>query len=89
MAYRVTIRLEVVEEGELGLIPRADLKAALRAIRDEPLRGDALQRQLKGCRSWHVGDNRIVYRIHGEEVEVLAVGRRRAEEAYRTATKRT
>ena len=55
------------------------VRAAVRALADEPLRGKPLQLSLKGLRSWRTGDYRIVYRVVAERIEivVVAVGHRR------------
>jgi mRNA-degrading endonuclease RelE of RelBE toxin-antitoxin system len=86
------LRREVVED-ELDIVPRAKLKAALRDVEKDPGGGKALGGALQGCRSIRVGgsENRIVYRELNDEnnnVEVLAIGRRRDDEVYDTAGKR-
>jgi len=55
------------------------VRAAVRALADEPLRSKPLQLSLKGLRSWRTGDYRIVYRVVAERIEivVVAVGHRR------------
>lgn len=89
---RVDIRSEVVEAGELELVPRAQLVQVLRALRENPQRGKPLVRELAGCRSIRIGgsENRLVYRYHvdSDVVEVLAVERRRASRAYEIAASR-
>ncbi len=87
---RVVIRREVWEEGELDLVPRAKLKEALRELEQDPESGKPLGRELKGCWSIRIGgsENRLVYRIDGDDVEVLAIGRRRDEEVYDVAKQR-
>jgi mRNA-degrading endonuclease RelE of RelBE toxin-antitoxin system len=86
------VRLEVIESGELDLIPKATLKKALRKLKERPLAGAPLGDELKGCRSLKPGENRIVYRTYkqGNETicEVLAIDRRRESKAYKTAGKR-
>ena len=71
---------------------RAVLKTIETRIRDgEPEKtGKPLSGVLAGCRRIRTGDVRIVYRVHAEIIEVLivAVGRRRNDEVYKTATKR-
>ncbi|WP_425356045.1 type II toxin-antitoxin system RelE family toxin [Salinicola lusitanus] len=51
----------------------------------KPLRG-----LLAGCRRIRTGSTRIVYRVDGENIQVLivAVGARREEEVYASAKKR-
>ena len=94
---RVVIRTEVIEAGELKLVSRAALKTAMRRLRDNPDVGKPLTRTLAGLRSLRVdgSENRIVYRNipsasdeEGMMVEVLVIGRRRDNEAYRTAETR-
>jgi hypothetical protein len=89
--YRVAIRQEVIDEGELDLVPPAQLRSALRAIRDDPNKGKPLERALRGCRSVRVAgsENRIVYRVVAPDlIEVLAIARRRDEEVYQLAAGR-
>jgi mRNA-degrading endonuclease RelE of RelBE toxin-antitoxin system len=83
----VTIREEAYSAGELELIPAGILKVALRKLRDRPDAGKPLERVLKGCRSLRVGDGRIVYRhyLERDEVQVIAIGRRREDEVYASA----
>ncbi len=93
---RVVIRREVIEEGELDLVPTAKLREALRLLEREPERGKPLRRVLTGCRSIRIGgsENRIVYRVISvtasseEIIEILAIERRRESEAYDTAERR-
>lgn len=93
---RVVIRREVIEEGELDLVPTAKLREALRLLEREPERGKPLRRALTGCRSLRIGgsENRIVYRVISvtasseEIIEILAIERRRESEAYDTAERR-
>jgi mRNA-degrading endonuclease RelE of RelBE toxin-antitoxin system len=88
---RVLVRLEVIEAGELHLVDEQQLKKALRRVRDNPQAGKPLVRELAGCRSIRVGgENRLVYRHDQkkDEVEVLAIERRRDDEAYELARKR-
>lgn len=55
------------------------VRAALEALREDPLRGKPLQLTLKGLRSLRTGDYRIIYRVVQERIEILvvAVGHRR------------
>jgi mRNA-degrading endonuclease RelE of RelBE toxin-antitoxin system len=88
------IRREVVEEGELDLVPPAKLREALRLLEKEPERGKPLKRALTGCRSLRIGgsENRLVYRVltvsSEAVVEVLAIERRRESEVYGIAERR-
>jgi mRNA-degrading endonuclease RelE of RelBE toxin-antitoxin system len=94
---QVVFRAEVIEQGELNLVPAAKLKEAIRRLKVTPEIGKPLARELAGCRSIRIegSENRLVYRIHkaeadGEDtVEVLAIGRRRDDEVYDTAASRT
>lgn len=73
-------------EEELSIVSAGALKAALRKLEREPEAGKPLTGELRGCRSIRVeAENRLVYRLHGSMVEVLAIGRRRDSEAYNTA----
>ena len=58
---------------------RDQVHAAIERLREDPLRGKALQLTLKGLRSWRTGEWRIVYRMVNDRLEVLvvAVGHRR------------
>ncbi len=87
---RVLIHREVVESGELDTVPRDHLVQALRRLETQPDWGKPLLRELKGCRSVRIGgsENRLVYKAHGDVVEVLAVGRRRESEVHRDAERR-
>ena len=89
---RVTFRQELVEAREHELVSRDQLRAARRRLEESPEAGKPLKRELAGCRSIRVGgsENRLVYRYHRDAdlVEVLAIERRRAEEAYAVAAAR-
>jgi mRNA interferase RelE/StbE len=52
------------------------VRAAIDAIRDDRFIGKELQDELEGLRSLRVGRFRIVYRVSGELVELVAVGER-------------
>jgi mRNA-degrading endonuclease RelE of RelBE toxin-antitoxin system len=86
----VVIRVEVIEGGELSLLPMELLRGAIRKLEDRPDAGKPLTRSLKGCRSLRVGACRIVYRERegGAVVEILAIGKRRDEEVYDAAEPR-
>ena len=58
---------------------------ALDQIRAQPGEGKPLQRELKGYRSFRIGKFRIIYRVTTKEIEVVAVGPRRA--IYEETTK--
>jgi mRNA-degrading endonuclease RelE of RelBE toxin-antitoxin system len=89
---RVAYREEVIEAGELDLLPKDVRRKAIRKLRDNPEAGKPLVRELAGCRSLRAqgSENRIVYRYHPDEdlVEVIAIERRRDNEVYDEAAKR-
>lgn len=70
------------------MLPSGRLKEALRRLEREPEAGKPLRGSLAGCRSLRVGDSRVVYRLTGEDVEVLVIGRRRESEVYELAATR-
>ncbi len=86
----VVIRSEVITEGELETVPEAQLRATLRLLAQDPTRGKPLARSLRGCRSIRIvgAENRLVYRIAGDQVVVLAIGRRRESAVYNVAERR-
>jgi mRNA-degrading endonuclease RelE of RelBE toxin-antitoxin system len=87
----VAFRAELVDEGEHQIVTKAQLRAAVRRLEETPEVGKPLVRELAGCRSIRVaGMNRLVYRYHREAdlVEVIAIERRRANEAYDLAAGR-
>ncbi len=71
-------------------MPRDQLVQALRRLEREPNWGKPLVRELKSCRSVRLGgsENRLIYRVQGDTIEVLAVGRRREAEVHRDAERR-
>ena len=64
---------------------KAKIKAALRDILENPACGKALKDELHGLRSYRVKRLRIIYRIGGRWIEIVAVGPRRRvyEETFR------
>ena len=94
MSWQVIYHHEVAEDlEELGKYQaRVVLKAIESRIRDgEPEKtGKPLSGELAGCRRIRTGDVRILYRVYAEIIEVLivAVGPRRNDEVYKTATNR-
>lgn len=58
---------------------RSQIRAAVRVLAGDPLRGKPLHLTLRGLRSWRTGGWRVVYRVCAEQIEVLvvAVGHRR------------
>lgn len=81
---------EVVTGDEIDFVTRASLKTAVRRLRDNPEVGKPLTRELAGCRSIRVegSENRLVYRLVGDTVQIIAIGRRRDDAVYETATGR-
>ncbi|CAN5152206.1 hypothetical protein BH24PSE2_BH24PSE2_07330 [soil metagenome] len=82
---------------DLRSLGRTDSRRAVHAIHKRIRHGEpdkvgrALRKDLTGCRRLRVGDMRIVYSIDAtaREAVILAIGRRRNEEAYRRAGRRT
>lgn len=70
-----------------GLHPdlKRKVRSALGDILADPTVGKALRDELAGLRSCRVARFRIVYRVTGEVVEIVAVGPRRSiyEETWR------
>lgn len=58
---------------------RAQVRAAIGRLVENPNRGKPLQLTLKGLRSWRTSEWRIVYRASNARLEILivAVGHRR------------
>lgn len=84
------MRREVIDSGELALVPQAKLKEALRLLERNPEAGKPLTRELAGFRSIRIegSENRLVYRLFNDVVEVLAIGRRRDSKVHVVAEKR-
>lgn len=61
-----------------GLHPdlKRKLRAALDAIMADPSIGKALRDELAGLRSYRIGRFRLVYRVAGSIIEIVAVGPR-------------
>ena len=61
------------------------IKAGSRIIMGNPEAGKSLRDELAGLRSFHVSRFRIIYRIKGRIIEIIAVGPREKiyEETYR------
>lgn len=53
------------------------IKAALKVILSDPVAGKALKDDLSGLISYRVGRLRIIYRPHGKEVQIVAIGPRK------------
>jgi|GEM_PF-2666504 mRNA interferase RelE/StbE len=77
-------------------IPSLDKAIAIRIknaiekrLMTEPLKyGDYLHGSLKGYRKYRVDDHRIVYRIAGNEIHILVIGKRKDDEVYGIANRR-
>jgi mRNA interferase RelE/StbE len=63
-----------------GLHPdlKRKLRSALDDIREDPTVGKLLREELEGLRSCRVARFRIVYRVAGTVIEIVAVGPRRS-----------
>ncbi|MDA8328946.1 MAG: type II toxin-antitoxin system RelE/ParE family toxin [Betaproteobacteria bacterium] len=94
MAWIINYHPEV--ERDLIAIGRVDARTILKVIevriaQGEPDKlGKSLAGQLSGCRRIRTGQTRIVYRVNDNRIEVLiiAVGMRRNNEIYTTASGR-
>lgn len=86
---RISFRQELIEAGEHTLVQRDQLRRACRRLEESPEAGKPLGRELAGCRSIRVGgsENRLVYRYlrDADLVEVIAIERRRDDQAYTVA----
>lgn len=52
------------------------VRAAIEAVRSAPEIGDELTRELAGIRRLRIGRLRIVYRVQGRQVQIVAIGPR-------------
>lgn len=94
MAWTISYHPEV--EQDLCGLGRAEARAVLKVIEErialgEPDKlGKPLAGELSGCRRIRTGQTRIVYRVDAGRIEVLivAVGMRRDNEIYETASSR-
>ena len=55
---------------------KAKVKPALRSIADDPYRAKELRDELAGLRSYRIGRVRVIYRIVGSMVQIVALGPR-------------
>ena len=55
---------------------KAKVKAALRTIADDRYRAKELSEELAGLRSYRVARSRVIYRIVGSTVQIVALGPR-------------
>jgi mRNA interferase RelE/StbE len=68
---------------------KTKVKAALSRLLADSSVGKALKDELAGLRSFRIGDWRIVYRLRGKLIEIIAIGPRRTiyQETYRLLQK--
>ncbi|OGN13082.1 MAG: hypothetical protein A3J47_01155 [Candidatus Yanofskybacteria bacterium RIFCSPHIGHO2_02_FULL_43_22] len=74
MTYQLRVEPNALKS--LNRIPeynRRRIIASLRGIKKDPFDGKALEGELKGIRSWRVGEYRILYRILKQELLVLVI----------------
>lgn len=88
MTVDVTVHLDAVLAREHQLLTKAQLREVERKLRAKPDYGRPLQGPLAGLFRLRVGDYRVVYKLAGEQIQILAIGPRRDEEVYRTAENR-
>jgi len=55
---------------------KTKVKSALRSISDDPYRAKELRDELAGLRSCRVARSRVIYRIVGSMVQIVALGPR-------------
>lgn len=55
---------------------KSKVKVALRSISDDPYRAKVLKEELAGLMSYRIGRSRIIYRVVGTVVEIVALGPR-------------
>ena len=55
---------------------KTKVKAALRSISNDPFRAKELKDDLAGLRSYRVARSRVIYRITGSTVQIVALGPR-------------
>lgn len=65
------------------------VRAALKAILADPSSGKVLRNELAGLQSYRVGTFRIIYRLSGKNIELVAVGPRKRiyDETYKVLKK--
>jgi mRNA interferase RelE/StbE len=70
---------DAVAELIRGMHPllKKKVKTGLSAIASDPHLGKALKEELEGLRSLRIGKFRIIYRMAGKTVEIVAVGPRK------------
>lgn len=60
----------------LPLRLKAKVKTALRSLSDDPYRAKELREELAGLRSYRVARSRVIYRMIGSTVRIVALGPR-------------
>ena len=55
---------------------KVKVKTALRSISDDPYRAKELREELAGLRSYRVARSRVIYRVIGSTVQIVALGPR-------------
>jgi mRNA-degrading endonuclease RelE of RelBE toxin-antitoxin system len=55
---------------------KSKVKIGLRSIADDPYRAKELRDELAGLRSYRIGRSRVIYRIVGSMVQIVALGPR-------------
>ena len=55
---------------------KVKIKTALRSISDDPDRAKELREELAGLRSYRVARSRVIYRVIGSTVQIVALGPR-------------
>jgi mRNA-degrading endonuclease RelE of RelBE toxin-antitoxin system len=55
---------------------KSKVKICLRSIADDPYRAKELRDELAGLRSYRIGRSRVIYRIVGSMVQIVALGPR-------------
>jgi mRNA interferase RelE/StbE len=65
------------------------VRAALKMVLSDPSSGKSLKKELAGLQSYRVGSFRIIYRLSGRVIELVAIGPRRQiyDETYRILRK--
>ena len=74
MPYQLRIEPGVLKS--LNRIPERDRQriiASLAGIKKDPFDGKALEGELKGIRSWRVGEYRILYSILKQELLIIVI----------------
>ena len=74
MAYQLHVEPSALKSlNRISEYDRRRIVASLQGIKKDPFNGKALEGELKGIRSWRVGEYRILYRILKQELLVLVI----------------